>query len=258
MNGLFLQGGGAKGAFQAGVIYALNEIGIDFNVITGTSIGAFNSYFIYTGCFEELRNTWTNLNSNSESVSIPQEIKVIDNKILLKILENINGLNPSVNAVYVNYAEVQNCCLKEVRKDITQLSKEDMLSAIRYSALLPCKIEKGVSFEEFIANFNSKVVFDNFKRDLLNGEYDGYKLDGAIVNGNFLEPFIDKKVDKLYIVVFNKDYMVPEYILDNYKDENIIVIKPSSNLSTKDTFRFDKEFCRELFEEGYRIGKAML
>ena len=47
--GLCLCGGGAKGAYQAGVIKALYDRGINkFNAISGTSIGAVNGYFIFT------------------------------------------------------------------------------------------------------------------------------------------------------------------------------------------------------------------
>lgn len=40
--GLVLAGGGAKGAYQAGVIQYLSEIGINPHIIAGTSIGALN------------------------------------------------------------------------------------------------------------------------------------------------------------------------------------------------------------------------
>lgn len=44
-RGLVLTGGGAKGFYEAGVIYALHITGMEFDVITGSSIGAFNSLF---------------------------------------------------------------------------------------------------------------------------------------------------------------------------------------------------------------------
>ena len=53
--GLCLCGGGAKGAYQAGVIKALYDRGINkFNAISGTSIGAVNGYFIFTNNVEKL------------------------------------------------------------------------------------------------------------------------------------------------------------------------------------------------------------
>ena len=43
---LVLQGGGALGAYQAGVYQALDEAGLDPDWISGISIGAFNSAII--------------------------------------------------------------------------------------------------------------------------------------------------------------------------------------------------------------------
>ncbi|EEB85060.1 DUF3734 domain-containing protein [Roseobacter sp. GAI101] len=45
-NALVLQGGGALGAYQAGVFSALDEAGYDFDWIAGISIGAINSALI--------------------------------------------------------------------------------------------------------------------------------------------------------------------------------------------------------------------
>ena len=50
--GLCLSGGGAKGAFQAGVIKGLYDNGISkFDAISGTSIGAVNGYYVSTVLF---------------------------------------------------------------------------------------------------------------------------------------------------------------------------------------------------------------
>jgi hypothetical protein len=44
-RGFVMTGGGAKGFYEAGVIHALHISGMDFDVITGSSIGAINSVF---------------------------------------------------------------------------------------------------------------------------------------------------------------------------------------------------------------------
>ena len=66
--GLCLCGGGAKGAYQAGVIKALYDRGINkFNSIAGTSIGAINGYFLFTENVEKLEEIWTNINKNTKN-----------------------------------------------------------------------------------------------------------------------------------------------------------------------------------------------
>lgn len=59
--GLVLSGGGAKGAFQAGVITSLMNGGIKFNVVSGTSVGALNGSAIATGQGFELEKIWANI-----------------------------------------------------------------------------------------------------------------------------------------------------------------------------------------------------
>lgn len=44
-RGLVMTGGGAKGLYEAGVLHAFHLVGMDFDVITGSSIGAFNAIF---------------------------------------------------------------------------------------------------------------------------------------------------------------------------------------------------------------------
>ena len=44
-RGFIMTGGGAKGLYEAGVINAFHLAGMEFDVITGSSIGAFNSLF---------------------------------------------------------------------------------------------------------------------------------------------------------------------------------------------------------------------
>ena len=44
-RGFVMTGGGAKGLYEAGVIHAFHITGMEFDVITGSSIGAFNSIF---------------------------------------------------------------------------------------------------------------------------------------------------------------------------------------------------------------------
>ena len=46
MKGLILEGGGTKGAYQIGAYKALRDLGIEFQGVAGTSIGALNGAYI--------------------------------------------------------------------------------------------------------------------------------------------------------------------------------------------------------------------
>jgi len=66
MRGLALEGGGAKGAYQAGAIKAFNKRGIKFDGVAGTSIGAINAAFYAAGTFELMYKLW--LTSDSKKM----------------------------------------------------------------------------------------------------------------------------------------------------------------------------------------------
>ena len=45
---LVFGGGGSRGAYEIGVWQALNELGIEINIVTGASIGAVNGASVCT------------------------------------------------------------------------------------------------------------------------------------------------------------------------------------------------------------------
>lgn len=60
-RGLVLQGGGAKGAFQFGVLKELHQNGVKFDVIAGTSVGALNGAIVAAGAWELGEELWSHL-----------------------------------------------------------------------------------------------------------------------------------------------------------------------------------------------------
>lgn len=243
--GLCLCGGGAKGAYQAGVIKGLYNQGINkFDVISGTSIGAINGYYIFTENVEKLENMWTNIEVNSEN-----DIKIVDNTVDNSII--IDGLKGLINKqknnmnFYVNYIEVENRILREKIVNLYNLDYEEGLESIKYSSLLP---------------FNPKGTLDmtnQFKKDLGEGLYDGYKLDGGLVNNTLIQPLIDNNVDKTIIISTRHDYKLPEAISTVCKDKDIIIVRPKSVFGPNDTLRFEKEFCKKIYNEGLEIGNSI-
>jgi len=55
---LVLAGGGAKGAYQSGSIKALRELGYEFDIVTGTSIGALNGLLVLQQDYQALYKLW--------------------------------------------------------------------------------------------------------------------------------------------------------------------------------------------------------
>lgn len=61
MKGLVLEGGASRGAYIIGAYRALEEAGLSFDAITGTSIGAINGAMIAQGSAQEAWELWNSL-----------------------------------------------------------------------------------------------------------------------------------------------------------------------------------------------------
>jgi NTE family protein len=60
MRGLVLEGGGTKGAYQIGAYKALRSLGMEFQGVSGTSIGALNGAYIVQDDIEVMEDIWLN------------------------------------------------------------------------------------------------------------------------------------------------------------------------------------------------------
>ena len=56
-----LSGGGTKGAYELGVWQALRELGLDYQIVTGTSIGSINGAMMAAGDYEKCDAMWRNM-----------------------------------------------------------------------------------------------------------------------------------------------------------------------------------------------------
>jgi predicted acylesterase/phospholipase RssA len=247
--GLCLAGGGAKGAFEAGVIKRLYENNLIPSVVTGTSIGAVTAYFLMKDGLQQLEEMWNTTNSVNRDVKAD---KVIDNSALIAELEKLSGREEMIKSVYVNYVHIENKSLSEVIVNISQCDKRKALDSVKYSSLLPARPERNSE------DFDSGKVFEYFKEDVKNGIYEGYNLDGGILNNNLLAPFITDRVDGVIIVGLKDGYTPPDYIYDYYNRDRVFIISPDIKIMPKDTMRFEKNFCTDLLERGYRLSKEVI
>ncbi|MBR5816334.1 MAG: patatin-like phospholipase family protein, partial [Anaerotignum sp.] len=56
-----LEGGGVKGAYEVGVWKALDEVGIKYNAVAGTSVGALNGAMMASRDLETALQLWENV-----------------------------------------------------------------------------------------------------------------------------------------------------------------------------------------------------
>lgn len=66
-----LGGGGSKGSYQIGVWQAMRELGMDYRVVTGTSVGALNGAMMAQGEFDAAYDLWWNLDNGQVMEGLP-------------------------------------------------------------------------------------------------------------------------------------------------------------------------------------------
>lgn len=102
-TGLVLSGGGAKGAYQVGVMQALNEMNIDIDMISGASIGALNGAVlasapdIQTGT-DRLRQLWERLAEEENVIELnigKKTVSAVSALLKLPMAAGL-GINPNI------------------------------------------------------------------------------------------------------------------------------------------------------------------
>lgn len=242
--GLCLPGGGAKGAFQAGVLKSLYERGVKtYDSYACTSIGAINGYCLYTGNVDNLEKMWI----SDEKIG-QKQFKSVDNIIdNAKDLERLYELNvdnkDNNSSFYINFLKVGNKNAREVIVDISKLSQKEAIENIKYSCALPytkdCRL----------------FTRDELKEAIIGGVFDGRNLDGGMARNTYFDPLLEENVDKLLIISTRAGFKLPEKVLKNIDESKLVIISPESEVSNEDMLNFSKEICEKMYFEGYKIGE---
>ena len=248
MIGLALQGGGTRGAYQAGAALAFKRVGIKFNGICGTSIGAFNGAMILCGKEKELIQFWENADMAQvlgfDEKFIEKRLKKehdfqylqLKFKNIVKILTkrgfDIHGLE-NVLKTYLKEEDIRN-------------SKIDFgLCTIRLKGLKPLYIFKESMKEGKLNEYIlASCYLPIFKMEKKVDEQ--YYLDGGFYDSAPLNMLIDKGYKKIYVVELNP-------ILNIQKKPKtgaeIIRICPKRSLGF--ILNFDAENMKEFIKMGY-------
>lgn len=247
MIGIALEGGGARGAYEAGAYIALIENGVKPKMIAGTSIGALNAALMVQGDLQKMIDLWVSttteiLGINSELVAKikSKHIKFADIKLgisnLKQILKN-KGIDTSIllKAIEDNIDE------QKVRKSKIKYG----LVTVKVKGFTPIElmiddIPEGKLCEYILAScylpiFSFKKIID-----------DNYYLDGGFYNilpVSFLE---SQGCDKIYAIRI-KGIGLTQHPVNETTE--IIEIKPKKSLGSM--IIFNKESNIEHIKMGY-------
>ncbi|MBO5330107.1 MAG: patatin-like phospholipase family protein [Anaerotignum sp.] len=250
-----LEGGGAKGAYEAGVWKALEEAGVKYNAVAGTSVGALNGAMMASRDLETALHLWKNIKFSQVFDADDEQMKKIydrdleglDVKGLLKdfvgfvkdggldieplrlmMMEYIDEervRQSDVDFFFVTYSLTDK---EEVEIDAHELEEGKLIDMLLASAYVPVFQRKKLDGKDYVDGSVQNIV----------------PIDSLLKRGHR-----DIIVIRIYGLGFEKKTQIPE-------DANIITIAPKEKLGG--ILQFDPESTKRDMMLGYYDGMRML
>jgi|LDZT01.1.fsa_nt_gi NTE family protein len=159
--GLVLEGGGAKGSYEIGACKALEEMGIQFSAVTGTSVGALNGAMVAQHEIDRAYKLWYDIH--------PSQIMEIDEK-RLKQLTRLE-IKPGDLSYYLKmFSEI----ITERGIDVTPL-KELIKEYVNEEKLRKSDIDFGM----VTVSFTDRKALELFVEDIPEGQVADYLFASA-------------------------------------------------------------------------------
>ena len=89
--GLLNNGGGSKGAWQAGALCAWKDHGINYDSIYGASVGSLNGLLVHQGDYDKMLNLWMSIKNSDVYNWNPLRLlnSLYDSKPLLNLIKSV-------------------------------------------------------------------------------------------------------------------------------------------------------------------------
>lgn len=247
MIGFALEGGGAKGAYQAGAYIALRKRHIKPAIIAGTSIGSLNAALMVQGDIKKLVSLWLNTTTDIFGISGSLAEKIKSKKLTIKDLgTGINDLKKILKNKGIDTTKFLNIIKKSVNEDKIRKSKVKLgLITVKVDGMKPLeltiddipygKLPEYILASCYLPLFNYKPIIDN-----------NYYIDGGFYNNVPLSLVQNYGCDTIYSIRI-KGIGVSHNKLK--KETKVIEIKPKENLGS--IIIFDKESNTRNLKLGY-------
>ena len=252
---IVLEGGGARGAYQVGVWRALEEAGIRYNAVAGSSVGALNGAMMTMRRLEQAEELWKNIRFSA--------VMNVDDDTMKNLFD--------LNFGAINFRELARRA-KEIFKskgfDVTPL-RELLAQQVDEAAIR----ESDVEF--FIATYSLTDLKELYLRakDIEPGAIDDMLLASAYYPAFRNEPlggkrYIDGGVQDVLpitplveagckdIIAIRVFGFGVEKKIDLPEDVSVITIAPAQKLGP--VLNFDGELSREQMKLGYFDGMRAL
>lgn len=191
MRALVLPGGGGRGAYQVGVVKALREAGVTFDLAYGTSIGGINATLIAQGSYTRLEELWCQIRSRDifclpsahqiGRLVLGQKLGLLDTSPLEALLKRELDLQKLKNsATKVGWCTTDLCSLETRLITIDEVvSTSELIDALMATSAIPMA----------------------FPPRHIQGK--GLWIDGGLVRNTPMETAIDLGADEIFMVLLH-------------------------------------------------------
>jgi NTE family protein len=190
---LILPGGGGRGAYQVGVAKAMQEVGLEFEMAFGTSIGALNAALIAQGGIKRLEELWCSIKpwdifklpsaSQIGRIFLGRKLGLLDNSPLEQVMlreADLQKLKASKTKVGLITTDL--CCL-ETRLIMTDsiMSTSELIDVLMATSALPIA----------------------FPPRQIHGS--GLWVDGGLVRNTPMQAAIDMGAEEIFMVLLHPE-----------------------------------------------------
>jgi len=250
-----LEGGGARGAYEVGVWKALDEAGIKYNAVSGTSVGALNGALMAMRDLERAVDIWSNICFS--------QVMAVDDEEMRKFFRMELGLGDLKTFVkrVVELIKSRGFDVSPLRKWIGEVADENVVRRsdvdfyiTTYSItdrksleLRASELEDGQLCDMLLAS----AYLPTFRNEKLGGKRytDGGIQDAVPVHSLVANGYKDIIVVRLYGMGVVRRFKMPE-------DVRLTTIAPTAALGS--VLNFDREQSLRNLTLGYYDAKRVL
>lgn len=252
---IVLEGGGARGAYQVGVWRALEEAGIRYNAVAGSSVGALNGAMMTMRRLEQAEELWKNIRFST--------VMNVDDDTMKNLFDlnfsaiNFRELARSVKEIFKSKGfdvtplrellaqQVDEAAIRE--SDVDFFIATYSLTDLKELYLRAKDIEPGAIDDMLLAS----AYYPAFRNEPLGGKR---YIDGGVQDVLPITPLVEvgcKNIIAIRVFGFGVERKI-----DLPEDVSVTTIAPTQKLGP--VLNFDGELSREQMKLGYFDGKRAL
>lgn len=240
-----LSGGGTKGAYEIGVWRALRELSVDYQIVTGTSIGSINGAMMAMGDFEKAEQVWRNMVMGDLMREPAQE------KSVLRTLVETVFPAPEIHRKKLIDGAVDNSPFRDfvnnhIDEDKVRASDVDYgLVTVRARDRKAFQLTKDMIPQGQLKDYiiASSSVYPVFPMHRIGGEY---YIDGMYCDNLPIQLALAMGAEELIVVDLHQKPQHPEYA----GRANVLYLTPSEDPGG--ILAFDSRKICENMETGYQ------